>query len=408
MHGFRLTMKSHFKKPSISIIMPCLNEAATLERCIHQAQRGLQDADIDGEIIIADNGSTDGSIEIAKRSGAMIVSVLKKGYGHALRGGIEASSSPWILIGDSDDSYDFSKLRGFIEKLEEGYDVVSGCRLPSGGGTILRGAMPWKNRWIGNPGLSWLGKILFKTEIHDFHCGMKAFTKRAYEFMDLQTTGMEFISEMVIKSAILKLKITQTPITLYPDGRGRIPHLKPWRDGWRNLRFMLIYSPQWLFFMPGLLMSLTGFLVMVKLYVSPIIIQNVMLDTGAMMIAAMALILGFVLTVFAVSTKIFATLTGLMPEDPNFNKLFNYFHLERGILLGLFFIVGGGWLIAGACFKWYQVHFEGLSCAENMRQLIPGATLTILGIQIMFTSFFLSFLGLKTFKNSILHSSCSL
>lgn len=405
-------MQTHFSKNkinsnsynrAISIVMPCLNEAATLERCINKARQGIQAAEIEGEIIIADNGSTDGSIEIAERCGAIVVPILKKGYGHALRGGIEASSSPWILIGDADDSYDFSEIGGFIEKLEEGNDLVSGCRLPSGGGTILPGAMPWKNRWIGNPGLSWLGKILFGNVIKDFHCGMRAFTKRAYELMDLQTTGMEFISEMAIKGAIWKLKMAQVPITLHPDGRGRLPHLKPWRDGWRNLRFMLIYSPRWLFFIPGLIMSCTGCAGMLKLYFSPVVIHGVILDSGTMMIAAMVLILGFQLMVFAFSTKIFATITGLMPKDQNFNNLFKYFNLERGVLLGFCFIGAGGCFILSACLKWYQVDFQGLSCSDNMRQLIPGVTLMILGIQTMFTSFFLSFLGLKTFNNSILH-----
>ena len=382
----------------MTIVMPCLNEAATLECCINKARRGLAEVGIQGEIIIADNGSTDGSIEIAKRCGAIVVPVLKKGYGYALRGGIEAASSPWVLIGDSDDSYDFSKIGAFVQKLEEGNDLVSGCRLPSGGGKILPGAMPWKNRWIGNPGLSWLGQLLFGTIIKDFNCGMRAFTKRAYELMDLQTTGMEFISEMVIKAAIWKLRVAQVPIVLHLDGRGRMPHLKPWRDGWRNLRFMLIYSPRWLFLMPGLMMAFIGLFGMMALYRGPIVINNVMLDAGAMVIAAMVLILGVQLSAFAFSTKMFAIGAGLMPEDKKFNKLFEYFTLERGILLGAFLIMGGCWLIIDAFLRWQQVHFGDLSYSENMRHLVPGATLTILGIQTIFTSFFLSVLGLRTLK----------
>ena len=380
--------------------MPCLNEVATLECCIKKAQAGLAAAGVEGEIIVADNGSSDGSIELAERCGVRVVPVVQKGYGHALRGGIEAASSPWILIGDADDSYDFSKITAFIEKLAEGNDLVSGCRFPSGGGKILPGAMPWKNRWIGNPCLSWLGQKLFGTTIKDFNCGMRAFTKRAYELMDLQTTGMEFISEMVVKAAIWKLRVAQVPITLHRDGRGRMPHLRPWRDGWRNLRFMLIYSPRWLFLIPGLVMAFIGLVAMIALWLRPIVIHHVMLDAGTMIIAAMLLILGVQLTAFALSTKIFAIGAGLMPENRHLNRLFRYFTLERGILLGFILMIGGGWLILEAFLKWHQVHFGNLSYSENMRYLVPGATLTIFGIQTMFTSFFLSVLGLKTVADS--------
>jgi glycosyltransferase involved in cell wall biosynthesis len=244
----------------ITIVMPCLNEAETLAVCIQKAQSGIARAGVTGEVLIADNGSTDGSIQIAESLGARVEHVREKGYGNALRGGIQAARGRWILMGDSDDSYDFSNIGGFITKLREGSELVMGCRLPSGGGTIVPGAMPWKNRWIGNPILSSIGRLFFRTPIHDFHCGMRGFSADAYRKMDLKTTGMEFASEMVMKATLKGLRVAEVPITLHPDGRSRPPHLKPWRDGWRHLRFMLIYSPKWLFLMPGVVLFVLGLL----------------------------------------------------------------------------------------------------------------------------------------------------
>ena len=242
----------------LTILMPCLNEAETLARCIEKAKLGLQRAGVRGEILIADNGSTDGSQAIAEKLGARVVPVPEKGYGSALRGGVHAALGRWIIMGDADDSYDFSDLTGFVKKFQEGAELVMGCRLPVGGGTIMPGAMPWKNRWIGNPVLSFIGRLFFKCPAHDFHSGLRGFTKVAFDKMDLQTTGMEFASEMAIMSTLKGLKISEVPVTLHKDGRSRPPHLKPWRDGWRHLRFMLIYSPRWLFLVPGLLLSAAG------------------------------------------------------------------------------------------------------------------------------------------------------
>jgi glycosyltransferase involved in cell wall biosynthesis len=224
----------------LTILMPCLNEAETIAQCIAKAKVGLTRAGVPGEILIADNGSTDGSQAIAEKLGARVVTVKEKGYGNALRGGIAAAGGKWIIMGDADDSYDFSEADRFVKKFQEGYDVVMGCRLPSGGGTIMPGAMPWKNRWLGNPVLTSIGRLFFRCPARDFHCGLRGFTKVAYAAMELQTTGMEFASEMVIKATLKKFKITEVPITLHKDGRSRPPHLKPWRDGWRHLRFMLI------------------------------------------------------------------------------------------------------------------------------------------------------------------------
>ncbi|MBX9743337.1 MAG: glycosyltransferase family 2 protein [Chthoniobacterales bacterium] len=385
---------------TITLVMPCLNEAETLECCIIKARQGFEKAGLVGEIVVADNGSTDGSREIAKHCGVTLVAVAEKGYGNALRGGITAASSPWILIGDADDSYDFSEIGAFVQKFQEGYDLVSGCRLPSGGGKILPGAMPWKNRWIGNPALSWLGRIFFKTPINDFHCGMRAFTKKAYELMNLQTTGMEFASEMIMKASLGKLKVAQVPITLSPDGRSRKPHLRPWRDGWRHLRFMLISSPQWLFLIPGGVISLLGFFMMFLLLLGPITLGQVILDSGTMMVAAMMMLLGMQLSSFAFSARIFAARMQLIPEDLKFNKLVDLFTLEKGLLLGALFVLAGGLLGVFAFYQWREVHFSHLSYSENMRLLIPGVTFTVLGIQLIFTSFFWSLLELKTSQHA--------
>ncbi len=224
----------------LTILMPCLNEAETLGRCIEKARTGLARAGLRGEVVVADNGSTDGSVEVAEKAGARVVHVKEKGYGSALRGGIEAARGRWVIMGDADESYDFSAIEGLVARLREGYDLVMGCRLPSGGGVIAPGAMPWKNRWIGNPSLSFIGRVFFKSPARDFHCGLRGFSREAYRKMELKTTGMEFASEMVIKATLKSLRIAEVPITLHRDGRSRRPHLKPWRDGWRHLRFMLI------------------------------------------------------------------------------------------------------------------------------------------------------------------------
>lgn len=384
----------------LTIVMPCLNEAETLEKCVEKAKRGLALANIAGEIIVADNGSTDGSQEIATRCGARVVNIPAKGYGSALIGGIAAAKGEWILMADSDDSYDLSDVAKFVEKLREGYALVMGCRLPSGGGTIMSGAMPWKNRWIGNPSLSFLGRFLFGTPITDFHCGMRAFTKTAVETMNLQTTGMEFASEMVMKATLWKMRITQVPITLHPDGRNRPPHLRPWRDGWRHLRFMMIYSPRWLFLAPGLTLFVLSSLLTFILYFGAIKVGGISLDTGTMLLSAMGMIVGCQLVAFAICTKVFGIGEGLLPQDTKFTSTFNFFTLEKGLAGGILLILLGAALVLEATLSWQRANFGFLPYSENMRKLIPAATLGVLGIQVVFTSFFLSVLGLKTARRT--------
>ncbi len=383
----------------LTILMPCLNEAETIARCIEKAKLGIQRAGVPGEILIADNGSTDGSQAIAEKLGARVVEVQEKGYGNALRGGIAAAKGKYILMGDADDSYDFSEADRFVKKFQEGYDLVMGCRLPVGGGTILPGAMPWKNRWIGNPILSFIGRLFFKCPAHDFHAGLRAFTKDALEKMELQTTGMEFASEMVIKATLKKFRIAEVPVTLHKDGRSRPPHLKPWRDGWRHLRFMLIFSPRWLFLVPGLLLSILGILFAAALAVNDVKIGNIQLNVGTLMMACMAVIVGFQLVAFAFFTKVFAVAEGLLPDDPKLTNVFKTFTLEKGIIFGLLALVAGLVLLAQALWMWQQKNFGQLpSMEENLRRLIPAGTLIVLGIQTIFSSFFMSVLGLKTVK----------
>jgi glycosyltransferase involved in cell wall biosynthesis len=380
----------------LSIILPCLNEAETLARCVEMARLGIQRAGVRGEIIVADNGSTDGSQAIAEKAGARVVSVVEKGYGSALRGGIRAALGKWIIMGDADDSYDFSEAGRFVKKFQEGFDLVMGCRLPVGGGKILPGAMPWKNRWLGNPALSFVGRLFFKCPAHDFHCGLRGFSRMAFEKMDLQTTGMEFASEMVIKSTLKQLKITEVPVTLRPDGRSRPPHLKPWRDGWRHLRFMLLFSPRWLFLAPGILLSLLGVIFAAALSLNDIRIGGIAFDVGTLAVACMTVIIGFQLVAFAFFTKVFAIAEGLLPDDPKFSRAFKFFTLEKGIGFGLLVLLAGIGLLVRALWVWKLAHYGDLQPVENLRRLIPAVTLIVLGVQSIFSSFFMSALGLKT------------
>jgi glycosyltransferase involved in cell wall biosynthesis len=383
----------------LTILMPCLNEAETLARCIEKAKVGLQRSGVRGEIVIADNGSTDGSQAIAEKLGARVVAVKEKGYGNALRGGIEAALGEWILMGDADDSYDFAEADRFVKKFQNGDELVMGCRLPVGGGTIMPGAMPWKNRWIGNPVLTTIGRVFFKCPAHDFHSGLRGFTKTAYRKMELQTTGMEFASEMAIKGTLKGLKISEVPITLHKDGRSRPPHLKPWRDGWRHLRFMLLFSPRWLFLMPGLLLAALGTIFGAALAVNDIHIGGIQLNVGTLMMACMAVVIGFQLVAFAFFTKVFAIAEGLLPEDPKLTNVFKSFTLEKGLIIGLLALLAGLILLLQAVWLWQQKNFGQLpSMEENLRRLIPAATLILLGIQTVFSSFFMSVLGLKTVK----------
>jgi glycosyltransferase involved in cell wall biosynthesis len=382
--------------PLITVVMPCLNEEETLATCIKKALQGIGAAGIQGEVLIADNGSSDRSVEIALREGARIISVPRKGYGSALCAGIEAANGEWILIGDADDSYDFSNITPFITGLKSGNDLVMGCRMPRGGGTISRGAMPWKHRWIGNPVLTFIGRLFFKCPANDFHCGLRAFTRDGYRRMNLQTLGMEFASEMVIKATLAGLKIAEVPITLHPDGRSRAPHLRSWRDGWRHLRFMLLFSPRWLFLIPGIGITCIGFVGLAALAFGQMIFGKVVLDVGTMMVCSMFLLVGTQLLWLAVFTREFAVSQGFLPPNKKLRTVLDAISLEWGLVLGILMGSSGMLLLGLAFLEWQHAGFQGLSYGTNLRRIIPASTLIVLGIQFLFGSFFLGVLGLKT------------
>jgi glycosyltransferase involved in cell wall biosynthesis len=387
-------MDSENKTTEISIVMPCLNEGQTLEKCICKARKALEENGILGEIIIADNGSTDTSREIAKRLGARLVEVSEKGYGAALMGGIASAQGDFIVMGDADDSYDFSAIMPFVEKLREGYDLVMGCRFPRKGGKIMPGAMPWTHRWIGNPVLSSIGQIFYKTPVVDFHCGLRAFRRSAYAKMDLRTTGMEFASEMVMKTTLKGMRIAEVPITLYKDGRLRPPHLRSISDGWRHLRFMLLFSPRWLFLIPGLILVCLGILLCGILWVKDFQIGPVHLGINTLLVASMAVLLGVQLIIFALFTKAFAISEGFLPPDPRIDAFFRKFPLEKGILIGFILTVLGLGLLLSGVIYWSRLEFGPLPRFISSTLIIPSVILVLLGIQIVFSSFFLSILSI--------------
>jgi len=376
----------------LSILMPCLNEAETLATCVIKAQKALDDLNISGEIVIADNGSTDGSPEIATTLGARVVHVAEKGYGSALLGGIKAARGKYIIMGDADDSYDFTNLGPFIDKLRAGYDLVMGNRFRGG---IAPGAMPPLHRYLGNPVLTGIGRLFFKSPSGDFHCGLRGFNKAAIERLNLRTTGMEFASETVVKASLHGLRITEVPTTLSVDGRSRPPHLRSWRDGWRHLRFLLVYSPRWLFLYPGLLLMLVGALVAGWLVLGPRVVDGITLDVHTLLYAAMAIVIGYQTVNFAVFTKVFAITEGLLPEDPRLNKLFRYVTLETGLIAGGLLFFGGLALSLYALNSWGAHSFGPLDPSHTLRLVIPAVALITLGLQTILSSFFLSILGLK-------------
>src|SRR5688572_27404439 len=372
--------------------MPCLNEAETLAVCIDKAQRFLKANDIAGEIIVADNGSMDGSQDIAIRAGARVVHIHPKGYGSALMGGIEAAQGEYVIIGDADDSYDFSNLHDFVNTLDEGYDLVMGNRFKGG---IMRDAMPFLHRYLGNPVLSGVARLFFKSDIGDFHCGLRGFRKDALLTLNLQTTGMEFASEMIVKATLKKLKITEVPTVLHPDGRTRPPHLRTWTDGWRHLRFLLLYSPRWLFFYPGIILTILGILLSAFLLGGPRNIGGITLDINTLMYAAFLIILGVQAVLFSLFTYVFGVNADLLPRDSLTDKFVQGIGLEKGIAISLGMILLGFASSVGALIYWSQNFFGDIDPTFSMRLVIPGAVLFTLGFQTFFASFFLSILNTK-------------
>ncbi len=379
----------------VSIVMPCLNEADTIATCIGKAQRALRDSGISGEVIVADNGSTDGSPAIADSLGARVIHVDARGYGNALMGGIDAARGRYVIMGDADDSYNFGEIARFVERLREGYGLVQGCRLPSGGGTILPAAMPRLHRWLGNPTLSFLARRWFRTSVHDVYCGMRGFTVDLYRRLGMRCTGMEFATEMIIKASLHRERIAEVPITLHPDGRKvHPPHLRTFRDGWRTLRLFLLFSPRWLFLVPGILLVLLG-LAGYAIALPGLTVGGVTFDAHTLLYASLSILAGQQAISFALFAKGFAVGEGLLPLDPRTDRFFQVATLERGLVLGGLSIIVGLCLLASVAVRWWGVAFGPLDYARTMRWAIPGATLTALGLHTVLASFFISILGLR-------------
>ena len=388
-------MQTDLTRAEVSVVIPCLNEAETLAVCIKKASQAFDEHQIDGEIIVADNGSTDGSCEIAKGLGVRVLHVKERGYGNALMEGIAAARGEFIIMGDADDSYDFLEIPKFVGTLRQGFDIVQGCRLPSGGGTIMPGAMPFLHRVWGNPMFSFLARRWFKSPLHDVYCGMRGFRKDFYNRLDQRCTGMEFATEMIIKASLHREQIAEIPITLHPDGRkSHAPHLRTFRDGWRTIRLFLIYSPRWLFLLPGLLLIFVGMLGY-GIALPGMTFGGVTFDAHTLLFASLAILCGYQLVVFAISTKTFAISEGLLPEDPRMNRFFELVYLERGLIISIIVLLIGVGLLAAAILRWQATGFGHLDYAYTMRLVIPGATLVALAIQTIFSSFFISLLGMR-------------
>jgi glycosyltransferase involved in cell wall biosynthesis len=379
----------------ISVVMPCLNEADTIASCVDKAQRALTDHRITGEVIVADNGSTDGSQAIAERLGARVVHVRERGYGSALMAGIQHARGRYVIMGDADDSYNFLEIPRFVEKLREGHDLVQGCRLPSGGGRIMPGAMPMLHRYWGNPMFSAMARRWFRAPVHDVYCGLRGFRRDFYHELDQRCTGMEFATEMIVKSSLRSARIAEVPITLHPDGRKtRAPHLRTFRDGWRTLRFFLLYSPRYLFLAPGGLLIALG-LLGYGLALPAVTIRGATLDAHTLLFSSLALICGYQSILFAVFTKVFAITEGLLPKDPRIRRLSRIVTLERGALGGAVAVGCGVLLLLLAIGRWAAQDFGRLDYASTMRLVVPGVTLTALGFQTVLSSFFLSILRMN-------------
>jgi glycosyltransferase involved in cell wall biosynthesis len=378
----------------LSVVLPCLNEADTLEPCITRARSALERAGIRGEIVVADNGSHDGSVAVAERLGARVVRVAERGYGSALMGGIGAARGRWVLMADADASYDLLEIPRYVEKLRQGFALVQGCRLPSGGGRIAPGAMPPLHRWLGNPLFTALARRMFRVPVHDAYCGMRAFSKELYERLALRCTGMEFAIEMLVKASLLGAPLAEVPITLHPDRRrAHGPHLRTFRDGWRTLRFLLVYSPRWLFLVPGALLLALGALGW-AVALPGLRLGGVAFDAHTLLVSSLALLLGYQSLLFALFAKTFGVSEGLLPEDPRLSRFFELAYLERGLVLGGLGLAAGVALLGVALVEWGRLGFGDLDYARTMRWVVPGVTLVALGFQTVLASFLVSLLGM--------------
>jgi glycosyltransferase involved in cell wall biosynthesis len=388
-------LDQHSADIELSIVIPCLNEADTLAECVEKAQRTINENRIAAEVIVADNGSTDGSLDIAAHLGARIVNVPERGYGSALMGGIAAARGRFIIMGDADGSYDFGEIPHFLAKLREGFDLVQGCRLPSGGGRVMPGAMPVLHRWIGNPIFSVMAQRWFDSHIQDIHCGMRGFTKTHYDLLDQRCTGMEFATEMIIKSSLIEGKTADVPITLYPDGRkAHGPHLKTFRDGWRHLRFYLLCTPRRLFLVPGVILIVLG-IIAYALALPNVHFRGVGFDTNTLLFGTLGFLCGYQAIFFAIFAKVLAIRQRLLPGDMRIERFLNTFNLEVGLVIATVAMVAGFILLGVAINEWRIADFGHLDYARTMRFVVPGATLTALGFQTILSAFMISFLDLE-------------
>ena len=375
----------------LTVLMPCLDEAATVGICVDKARRWIDGNGVSGEVVVADNGSTDGSREIAAAAGARVVGVDERGYGAALRGGIEAARGRFVIMGDADDSYDFTALDPFIAALRDGADLVMGNRFKGG---IADGAMPWLHRYLGNPVLSLIGRVFFRVPVKDFHCGLRGFRRATITKLALRSSGMEFASEMVVRASLAGADIREVPTTLSPDGRDRPPHLRTWHDGWRHLRLLLLFSPLWLFVVPGLILLTGGLISTAMLVVDPVSIGTVTFDVSALVYAAAVTVVGFQALTFGLFAKIYAVAKGFLPAIDRIDRLGGKFKLERGLLLGSVVLIVG---IVGAAISLWRWRTEGwgdLDAGEQLRVVVPAALGLILGSSTVLASFFLSIVGM--------------
>lgn len=383
---------------TVSVVLPCLNEAETVAGCVARAREALTNSGLNGEVVVADNGSTDGSQAIAREAGARVVDVAARGYGSALMAGIDAAQGRYVVMGDADGSYDFGETPKFVAKLDAGCDLVQGCRLPAGGGRVMPGAMPWLHRWWGNPMFSWLVRTWFGAKIHDVHCGLRAFRRDLIPRLDLQCTGMEFASEMIIKATLYRAKIDEVPITLWPDKRiTRKPHLRTFRDGWRHLRFYMLFSPRWLFLVPGLALIVAGAFAAIAGYEN-FHFGPARVDVHTLLFGSLMVIVGYQAVIFAILTKAFAINAGLLPPDPRVRRFAQAFSLERGLVTGTVLVALGLWLVIATLATWAEHGFGALDSTRTLRLAIPGVLATVLGLQTVLFVFFAGVLELDRRK----------
>jgi glycosyltransferase involved in cell wall biosynthesis len=381
----------------LTVVMPCLNEAETVATCVKKAVGFLERTGISGEVVVADNGSTDGSQELARSAGARVVDVAEKGYGNALMSGIVAARGEYVIMGDSDDSYDFTNLMPFVAALREGADLVMGNRFQGG---IEPGAMPPLHRYLGNPVLSFVGRLFFRSPIGDFHCGLRGFRKDSVLDLGLQATGMEFASEMVVKATLAGQRVLEVPTTLAKDGRSRPPHLRSWRDGWRHLRFLLLYSPRWLFFLPGLVLLVAGVVIGGLVLPGPLHLGSVTFDVDTLVVASAMVVIGFQSMLFWLFTQVYAGSEGFLPAEPSVQRILGKLSLERGIIVGLLLgLAGLGGLIFGLVY-WNHAGFRSLNYEHSLRIMVPSVTALIVSCQIVLGTFFLSILGIKQTRHT--------